>query len=1063
MLLKYLAFLLVCCAVLRSADPTGTIAGTIQDPSGAAVANARLTATVIATGLTRETTSASSGAFLFPLLPAGKYSISAEAAGFERYEQRGIEVKTDQNATISFTLKIGSSTQSVTVEANAQMIETRSGALSQVITQQRIVDLPLNGRNAAALILLTPGTQDLRAGNAGNAAGDTVQTVSSPNAMSISTNGARADTVNYNLDGGSNQDHYTNVNNPFPNPDAVEEFSVQTNSYSAEFGRGAGAVVNVVTKSGANQFHGSAFDFLRNGDLNARNFFAAAPDQLKRNQFGGSVGGPIVKDKLFFFGTYQGTQSRNVSGGNVTTVPTAAQRAGDFSALSRQLVNPVTGASYPGNQIPSSQFTPASVKILGLLPQTASPSGIVHYDLPVNEHENQFMTRIDYNLNKQRIYGRYFYNKYTKDPVVGSSNIVASKGGVGLFDQGVSLSDTYTFGPTLLNSAIFSYNRNNGSVLSGAPFAFNSLGVNIASSTPPELQLAVTGFFTIASGHPADSNRSNFHFTDSVHWVHGPHDIAIGGDFMRMQVSLVNTYRQNGGYTFSGAGNSGNPLADFLIGDVNHFIQGGGEYFVRTGNLGSLFVQDTYRVSRSLVLNLGLRWDPFIPYTDDGGRNECFVPGQKSTRFPNAPTGYLYAGDSSCPAGGFKSSWMQLGPRVGFAYNPGSNSRTTIRGGWGLFYQPPFVEAFNNMSDSAPFSPQYSLFRVPFMNPYAGATNPFPGQYGPKIPASSVPFDLPLSLAVSYEQNWTPSQVMNWNLTVEHQLSKDILFKIGYVASLGRHLAYNTDVNAPLPSPTAAADNEDARRPFQQFGQITQDTAGGNSSYNALQASVEKRFSKGVTVSANYTWGKSIDEVSYQTDLCGINIVNPYNLKAYRGVSDYNVPQRFVLNYLWQLPSPKQGVAKALLGGWETSAILSLQSGFPLNITSGGDYSYSLPEVSNDQAQTISAPQYISGTRNNRITQWFTTNAFTTPQSNTFGNAGRNILIGPGTFNIDFSVHKDFLFSEHFRLQYRAEFFNLLNHTLLNNPDTTVIDSTFGQITTARDPRITQMALKLIF
>jgi len=1062
MLLKYLAPLIVCCALLRAADPTGTIAGTILDPSGAAVANARVTATATATGLTRETLSSNTGAFVIPLLPAGSYSIMAEAAGFERYEQRGIDVKTDQNSTVSFTLKIGSSTQSVTVEANAQMIETRSGSLSQVITQDKIIDLPLNGRNAAALILLTPGTQDLRADNAGGS-GDTVQTVTSPNAMSISTNGARADTVNYNLDGGSNQDHYTNVNNPFPNPDAVEEFSVQSNSYSAEFGRGSGAVVNVVTKSGTNQFHGSAFDFLRNGDLNARNFFAANHDQLKRNQFGGSLGGPIIKDKLFFFGTYQGTQSRDISGGHTTTVPTAAQRAGDFSALSRQLVNPSTGAPYAGNQIPSSQFTPASVKILSLIPQATDASGIVHYDLPVNQHENQFMTRVDYNLNKQRIYGRYFYNNYNKDPVVGSTNLITSTRGVGLFDQGVSVSDTYTFSPTLLNSAIFSYNRNNGTIVSGAPFDFKSLGINIAGTDPPELQLTVNGFFTIASGHPGNFNRSNFHFTDSVHWVHGTHDLAIGGDFMRMQVRLINTFRQNGQYTFRGTGNSGSPFADFLIGDVNQFVQGGGEYFLRTGNLGSLFFQDTYRVNRSLVLNLGLRWDPFIPYTDDGGRNECFIPGLKSTRFPNAPIGYLYAGDPSCPEGGFKSSWVQLGPRVGFAYNPGGNSRTTIRGGWGLFYQPPFVEAFNNMSDSAPFSPQYSLFRVPFMNPYAGMTNPFPAQFGPQIPPSSVPFDIPLSLAVSYEQNWTPSQVMNWNLTVEHQLVNNVLVKAGYVGSVGRHLAYNTDVNAPLPSPTATADNEDDRRPYQDFRQVTQDTAGANSSYNALQVAVEKRFSKGVTVSANYTWSRTIDQVSYQTDLCGINIINPYNLNAYRGVSDFNVPHRFVLNYLWQLPSPKEGIAKALLGGWETSAILNLQSGFPLNITSGGDYSFSLPEVSNDQAQLISAPRYTSGSRNDRINQWFTASSFTTPELNTFGNAGRNILIGPGTFNIDFSVHKDFLFSEHFRLQYRAEFFNFLNHTQLNNPDTTVIDSTFGQITTARDPRITQMALKLIF
>jgi hypothetical protein len=578
------------------------------------------------------------------------------------------------------------------------------------------------------------------------------------------------------------------------------------------------------------------------------------------------------------------------------------------------------------------------------------------------------------------------------------------------------------------------------------------LGIPVASTDPPELTLSVAGFFSISSGHPGEFNRRTFHFTDSVHWVVGSHQLAIGGDFVRMNVQLNNTYRQNAGFTFSGSTNSGNPFADYLVGYVNHFIQGGGEFAYRSGNLGSLFIQDDYRVNRNLVVNLGLRWDPFIPYTDSEGRTECFLPGLQSTRFPNSPQGYLFAGDSGCPDGGFKSSWLQISPRVGFAYNPRGNSKTTIRGGFGFFNQPPFVEAFNNMVDSAPF-----------MNPYNGITNPFPGAYAPQLPPSNVAFDIPLSLAVSYQHNWTPAKVMNWNLTAEHQISNDVLVRLGYVGSLGRHLAYNTDVNAPLPSPSATADNENDRRPYQQFQQVTQDTSGGNSSYNALQVSLEKRFSHGVNVSANYTWSRSIDQVSYQTDLCGINIINPYDLNAYRAVSDFNVPQRFVLNYLWQLPSPKQGVAKALLGGWETSAIWSWQSGFPLNITSGGDYSFSLPEVSNDQAQLIATPHYTHGSLNDKINQWFTTNAFTTPQENTFGSAGRNILIGPGTFNVDFSVRKVFTFAEKYRLQYRAEFFNFFNHTLLNNPDTTVIDSTFGQITTARDPRIIQMALKLIF
>ena len=1048
-------------APLWAADPTGTIAGSVSDPSGAAVVGIKVVATNINTGLTRDTTTASDGGYLFPLLPVGSYTIGVAAPGFERYEQRGIEVKTDQSSTVPVTLKIGSPSQAVTVLANAEMVQTQSGALSQVVSRQNIVELPLNGRNAAALVLLTPGTADTHVSNF-SACSDTIQSTSYPGAQSVSANGARTDMVNYNLDGGSNEDPYTNVNNPFPNPDALEEFSVQTNSYSAEYGRGSGAIVNVVTRSGTNDFHGSAFDFIRNGDLNARNFFAATPDQLKRNQFGGSIGGPILRNKLFFFGSYQGTQSRDVTQGNSATVPTAAERNGDFSSINRQLVNPFTGAPYPNNQIPTSSFAQASAKILSLLPPP-SPSGVVYYGLPDNEHENQFLARADYDLNKNRIYGRYFYSRYGTDAVIGSSNILTSTRGFDLFDQGVAASDTYTFAPKLLNSFIFSYNRNNGTVTSGAPFSLASLGIPIASTTPPELAISVSGYFSISSGHPTKVNRSDYHVSDSVHWVIGDHELAFGGDYLKEDVDLINTYRQNGSFTFSSTNYSGNALSDFMLGYARKFIQGGGEFAARRAKLGGLFVQDNYRATRNLVFNLGLRWDPFVPYGDQFGRTECFLPGNQSQKFPNAPTGYLFAGDPGCPAGGFKSRWLLLAPRTGFAYNVGGRGKTTIRGGWGIFYQPPFVEAFNNFVDSPPWSPQYQFIGTPFMNPYQGAANPFPAQFAPFIPPHNVAFPIPLSLAVSYQPNWHPSEVMNWNLTVERQLATDILLRVGYVGSKGTHLAYNTDVNAPLPSPDATADNEQDRRPYQQFQQVTQDSSNANSSYNSLQVQVDKRFSHGVTVSANYTWSRSIDEVSYQTDLCGINIIDPYNIRAYRGVSDFNVPHRFILNYLWQLPSPKQGISKAILGGWQTSAIINWQSGFPLNITSGGDYSFSLPEVGNDQAQVISTPHYTQGSTSDKIAQWFSTNAFGAPLPNTFGNAGRNILIGPGTFNIDFAGHKEFTLSERMNLQFRAEFFNFFNHAQFNNPDTGLADSTFGQITTARSPRVIQGALKLVF
>jgi hypothetical protein len=942
------------------------------------------------------------------------------------------------------------------------MVETRSGALNQVVNEKKIIELPLNGRNAAALVLLAPGAVDLRAGNA-NGSGDTVQTVSYPGAVSVAANGGRADTANYNLDGGSNQDTYTNVNNPFPNPDAIQEFSVQTNSFSAEYGRGSGAIVNVVTKSGTNEFHGSAFEFLRNGDLNARNFFANTQDQLKRNQYGGSFGGPLIKNKLFFFGTYQGTQIRNVQTGNTATVLTAAERNGDFSALGRQLVDPVTKTPIAGNIIPTNRIDPVTQKLLQYLPTATSPDGVIRYDLPDSEHENQYMGRVDYLTGNQRLYGRYMYTDYQRNPVVGSTNLLTSTRGFDLPTQSASFNHTLTISPTLLNSLVFSVSRSHSHILSGAPFSLADLGVsNVAHTDPSELVIEATGYFTVNSGHPGEFDRGNVQITDSLHWVKGAHEIAVGGDFMRSGFDGTNTYRQNGSFRFRGTSYSGNPLSDLMLGYADRFLQGGGEYTSRHGNAGSLFFQDNFKARRNLVLSLGLRWDPFIPPAEGKGRTECFVPGAQSTRFPNAPAGYLYAGDSGCPSGGFYSSWGQLAPRLGLSYNPGGG-KTVIRAGAGLFYQPPFLEAFNNMADSAPFSPQVQLFRVPFGNPYVSTVNPFPAQYAPSIPASNVSFNLPLSLAVTYQRDWKPSRVLNWNFTVERQMAGDVLIRASYVGSKGTHLNYNTDINAPLPSPTATADNEDDRRPYQQFVQLTQDTSGANSIFHALQLVVEKRFSHGFTVSANYTWSKSIDPVSYSTDLDTINIINPYNLNAYRGVSDFNVPHRFVLNYLWQLPSPKSGLLRTVLGGWQTSAIWTLQSGFPLNISSGNDTSFSLPAVGNDQAQQLCTPHYTSGSQGDRIASWFNTQCYGVPADNTFGNVGRNTLIGPGTFNVDLGAHKVFTLRENLKLQLRGEFFNAFNHTQLNNPDTTVSDSTFGRITSARSPRTAQLALKLTF
>jgi Carboxypeptidase regulatory-like domain len=1043
-----------------AADPTGTIAGTVTDPSGASVPKVRITAVNSRTGLTRETLTATDGGFVFPLLPVGDYKLNVVTPGFRRFEQRGITVTADVNVSIPVSLQVGDAAETVTVEARAVQVETRSGTLGQVVNEQKIVELPLNGRNAATLVLLAPGTADLTAGNS-RGAGDVTHAADYPGAQALTSNGSRSEGINYFLDGGSNLDPWTNVNNPFPNPDALEEFSVQTNNYSAEYGRASGAIVNIVTKSGTNQLHGSLFEFLRNGAMNARNFFSAVPDQLKRNQFGGAVGGPIVKDRLFFFGTYQGTQLRNISTGNTTFVLTNAQRGGDFSAVSRQLVDPANGnRPIPGNIIPGSRIDQATLKLLPLIPVSNAPDGRITYDRPQVNSENQFMVRADYNVAKHRLYGRYFHTKQTTDPMSGKVNLVASGPGFTYFDQGVALNYTFTPTPTFLNNALFSFNRNDTNRVSAAPFGVNTIGVNIAQPSIPEISLAVTGFFSIATGRQGEFDRPAYDFSDTAHWIHGVHELSIGGEALRVFTDVNNTFRQSGDFRFRGTTYSGNAGADFMLGWVERFIQGGGDFRAQRGTMTSLFVQDNMRLSRRLNLNLGIRWDPWIPFGEGSGRIPCYVPGAQSTRYPNAPAGYLLAGDQGCPGGGTAARWSQFAPRLGLAYTV-DGGHTVVRGGFGIFYQPPFTEALGTLTNSAPFSPQFTLFGVPFDNPWTGAVNPFPSSYGPAVPGKDAKFDIPTAV-VSLARDWRPPRVASWNVAIERQLHKDLLGRIAYAASKGTFLGYNVDLNAARFGPGANGSNIQARRPFQQFQNVVEDISGGNSIYNSLQVTLEKRFSNGFNVTANYTFGKTMDEVSYLTDTCSTNTINPYNVRAYRAVSDFNIPQRFVLNYLWQLPAPKDNaVLRALLGNWQTSGIWNWQSGFPLTITAGEDDA--LSGVGNDLADVTGKPSLTSGPLGDRINKWFTTSVFKTAATGTFGNSGRNILRGPDTFNIDFSIQRLFILKERWRLRYRAEFFNGLNHTQLNNPSTTVTSGSFGAITGARSPRILQMALKLTF
>jgi hypothetical protein len=1043
-----------------AADPTGTISGNVTDPSGLAIVGAQITVRNSLTGLTRSATSDNQGAFLFPLMPVGSYEISVELKGFRRFEQRGITVMVNGVASLQVTLQIGLLTESVTVEADAIMVETRSGTIKSVVDQERIVELPLNGRNAAALVTLVAGTVDLGTGNA-RGAGDAVQAGTYPATQITSSSGGRSDGMNFLLDGGSNRDPYTNVNNPFPNPDGLQEFVVQTNNYSAEYGRASGAIVSVVTKSGTNQLHGNAFEFLRNEAFNARNFFSPMADILKRHQFGGGLGGPIVKDKLFYFGTIQGTTLRAIPASSSLVSISSAQRAGDFSAITAQIKDPTTGTPYPRNQIPVSQFAPASVKLLDWLPVPTSPTGVVYYTRPDFEHELQFTGKVDHNTSRNRLSGRYSIFDFTKAVSVPKGNLPGAVYGLADRVQNIAGNDTYTFSSRLLNTFTFSYDRNYSNMMPAAPFSFASLGVKIAGTAIPELGISASGYFSVSTNHTGLFARQNYNVADAVHWIRGGHELSMGLDYLKTRSVLVNEYRMSGSFSFNGT-ITGNALADFLLGSAYSFTQGGGEFADRRGTLVGTFFQDNYRASRRLTLNLGVRYDPYVPFGDAEGRTECYHPGQRSARYPNSPVGYIFQGDPGCPGA---SNFLTFAPRIGFSFDTTGRGKTIIRGGYGIFYQPPFAEAFNNMVDSAPFSPQMVLNNVSFMDPYKGMTNPFPAAFGPAVPGSTAQFQTPI-VAVSYADDWKPTEVQSWNFTLEHQLRPDLLLRAAYVASKGTFLAYNTDLNPAVYVAGATSATTNQRRPLYNtgFARITQDQAAGNSIYNSLQTTIEKRFSHSFSVLANYTWSKSIDYNSGQRDLDGVNIINPWNVRAYRGLSDFSVKHGLVVSYLWRLPMlpNSQALVRHALGGWEASGIWKWASGFPLSVTSSEDRA--LSGIGADLADLVGNPFLDPNrARKDLIARYFNTSAFTLAAMGTFGNSGRNILIGPGTFNIDLGAMKNFKIRERFNVQFRAEAFNLLNMPQLNNPNTSVTAPQYGQITSARAARIIQLAVKWRF
>ena len=1089
---------------LASAQGLGSFSGTVTDPSGARVPSATVTVTETGTGFKRAMTTGADGHFVLPDLRPSGYNLTVEASGFRGVNRTGLTLQADESATINVTLELGSVAESVTVGANATQVDTTTQTLRQVVDSARMVDMPLNGRNAASLTSLVAG-----AVNAPPSQADQGKSKSIPVVVAISTNGTRQNMVSYKLDGAENIDNLSNVNAPFPAPDALQEFSVQTSNYSAEFGQSAGGVVNVVTKSGTNEFHGDVYGFLRNAIFNARNFFATQPDQLKRGQFGATMGGPIIKNRTFFFGEYQGTRITDSVGGLSAFVPTQADLAGNFSAFlsasnpnnpqgkAVQIKDPTNGMPFPNNQIPVGRFDPAALKVSALFPQ-ASGNGLVFFNKPDVEKFDEAMGRVDHMIsNSDRVFVRYFWLRYQFDPVLVPNNLLTYTSGSHIPYDNSEVRENHIFRPNLLNDFRFSYIRQNGTrgPASNAPDPAD-LGVQ-GMWLPAQKSIegiAATGFFSFGDYTVANFVRNNFAWSDDVRWVLGRHNLSFGGAFERDRFDSINELNEHGNFTFSGD-TTGSALTDFMLGRMRTFLQGNGRTVHERFVLFSLYAQDSFHASSRLTLNFGLRWEPSLPPSDLFNQELNFYPGAyaagiRSKVFLNAPPGELFPGDPGFPKNGAKGDWTAIAPRFGFAYDVFGNGKTSLRGGAGIFYDSRINDLYNNnMLSQNPYSSSVNLTtpKGPFSNPYLGITNPFPT---PQLASSTSPFPAPVTV-VAYDPSgqFTAPTIYNWNLVVERQLIQDWLARIAYVGTRSTHISKDVQLNPAVYIPGSTLSTTQ-RRLFQGYANIEQNSAAVNASYHSLQLTLEKRLSHGLTILANYTFSKSLDDEALnkngsefgQNSYGALPWYFPNSESLDRGPSDFDHTHSFVVSAVWQpkIPGGVNPWIKGVFGNWAIGGIGTAQSGDPLTVMTNLDESQT--GLGRDHANYVGGPLLGPGACQNiaPCVNYINPTAFALPGIGTFGDTGKGIIRGPGLLNFDLNFSKNIPITERWRLQFRAEFFNIFNHANFLDPgsaSSTAGSSAgyassngvnmsaggFGSIRAAYDPRITQLALKIIF
>jgi len=1086
---------------------TGSVRGTVLDPSGAVVQSASVSASQTETGLTRSAMTDHSGAYVLLELPVGHYQLQVEARGFQTYVQQGIILNVNETATIPVRLVVGAETQQVQVMADAQLIQGTVTSLGKTVSGREVLDLPLDGRNFTQLGLLQPGVVPLTPGL--EEAGGSLRA-----GQAYAVNGQRPESNNFLIDGANN---FNGVDGGFvlkPPVDAITEFKILTHNASAEFGQSLGSTTNIITRSGANSFHGALWEFLRNDALDATNYFAATTEPLKQNQFGGTIGGPIRKDKTFFFGYYEGFRNRQGETDS-STVPSLVERQGDFSTVctegftggfcnnpNHQLFNVFLNQPYPNNQFDLSTVNPISQGLLNYFPLPNTGTNIFTSTQIVRQDSNQYGVRLDHYLTASDILNfRYTISdgsQFNPIPTSGAS-VPGFPVGQEQRAQNFVAQEAHTFSPSMIGVFRFSYLRNK--FLYGER-TNHTTPASLGFEYDPSLELAVGPPFIQVNGYttvgdpitgPRNTFENAFDYSGSLSWVHGRHEFKFGGGYQHLQVNVLQGIASNGFFVFAPFPVTPNAFASFLFGQPVFFLQGRGDFSrgIR-GNALNSYVQDTFKVTPRLTLNLGVRYDLPFPYTEIKNRQTLWIPGRQSTVVPDAPDGLLYPGDKGVPAGLIPTFKKGFAPRLGFAWDPKGSAKWLVASAYGVFYEPYYTGQGGPLQSpiSAPPYLQTLQISVPnFSDPFHG-NPPVSGQFATPLTNLTLAPNLPLPYA------------QDWDLNIQRSFGSDLLFEIGYVGTKGTKLPRFVEANPAIyipgvdagGKPISTSDNADQRRIHSgctldpASPPCTYSSTGfiegiANSSYNALEASLNKRFSHGISFLASYTYSKSIDDASSfnmtgsaSKPVAGENDLaqNPFDLAAERGRSLFDSRHRFVLSYQWSLPFWRQPHAwyQQILGNWQVNGIATLMSGTPFTVFDSTDFSVqgSAPEISGFFSNR---PNLVAGQNPNSgphtPDDWLNKNAFQQvihdPNSavQQFGTAGRNIAQGPGYANWDFSAFKNIRMAESKEFQFRAEFFNILNHTNFRLPDSDISSPTFNHILAAQSPRLIQLALKFSF